>query len=157
MTFKRVRYFDGQFLSTSDLQSEQQYFLDKQRARNRFLYGSGIVEGLTLSLENDSVIISPGMAIDTSGNEIYVANPVRLALPEKRSWFITLRYAERLTDLVPSTGGENETEASRVEEYSVAELAPAAPDNSVAIGRVFLQRGQWSLDRHFSPRHIRCR
>jgi len=154
VTFKRVRYFQGQLLGESDFQSEQRYLLDKQRARNRFLYGAGIVEGLTVAVETECVVISPGMAIDAAGNEIYVAEPVRIPLPEKRAWFVTVRFAERLTDLVPSAEG---MEASRVEEYAVVELTAAATDAAIAVARVVLQKGQWFLDRHFSPRRSRCR
>ena len=144
-------------MTSSDLTADQQYHIDKQRARNRHIYGSGIVEGLLVSAEGDSVVISPGMGIDPAGNEIYVTEPVRLSLPEKRAWFVTVRYAERLTDPIPVPGEGGGTEASRVEEIAIVELTPTAPDTGIAVARVALQKGQWMLDRHFSPRRIRGR
>ena len=64
---KRVRYFTGQLLSASDLQTEQQYFRDKLRRHNRFLHGPGVVAGLELSVSQEGtsscVVVSPGYGI----------------------------------------------------------------------------------------------
>src|SRR5215467_12210183 len=68
--FKRVRYFDGQFLSVDDLTTEQSYFGEKQRLRNRLLVGWGIVSGLEVSVGKTVVTVSPGVALDPDGNEV---------------------------------------------------------------------------------------
>ncbi len=44
--FERLKYFYGQMLGVSDLQSEQDYFREKLKLHNRCLHGYGVVCGL---------------------------------------------------------------------------------------------------------------
>jgi len=48
----RPRWFDGRFLSASDLQGEQNYFLTRQADLGR-AGGSGVIEGLMVSEVSD--------------------------------------------------------------------------------------------------------
>ena len=41
---ERVKYFQGQMLSVSDLEAEQEYFLARLRRHNRHLHGWGVVK-----------------------------------------------------------------------------------------------------------------
>jgi hypothetical protein len=73
---ERPRYISGQLLTETDLNSEQEYMLAKQRLHNRYLHGTGIVCGLqvTCSTTAGAVTIESGYAIDPCGNDIIVCN-----------------------------------------------------------------------------------
>lgn len=67
---QRNRYFSGRLLSAKDFELEQNYFLEKQRLHNRLLHGSGIVAGLEVSLNQNSIVVQSGCALDCQGNLI---------------------------------------------------------------------------------------
>ncbi|MFL6450735.1 MAG: hypothetical protein ACJ746_24080, partial [Bryobacteraceae bacterium] len=62
-------------LTVHDFEAEQDYQLGKRRLFNRNVYVSGIVAGLDVALENGTVLVSPGFALDPTGNEIIVDRP----------------------------------------------------------------------------------
>jgi hypothetical protein len=70
----RPRFFGGQLLTEEDLQLLIDYVVGKNRLRNRHLFGSGVVCGLTLTCHpcGGKVVVAPGYAIDCCGNDIYV-------------------------------------------------------------------------------------
>ncbi len=71
--FERNRYYPGKMLTSADFQAEQNYFIDKGRFMNSLMYGSGVVCGLgVFSLDDLSVLVESGVAIDGSGREIVV-------------------------------------------------------------------------------------
>ena len=80
-TFRRNNYFYGKLLTVNDFRMEQQYFINKQRLANRLIHGVGVVCGLVVSQNpapgapSGSIIISPGLALDSCGREIIVASP----------------------------------------------------------------------------------
>ena len=73
---ERLNYVFGQVLGVKDFQQEQAYFLHKARLHNRSLHGYGTVWGLEVSYDNTGddleIQVSPGLAIDSQGREIYV-------------------------------------------------------------------------------------
>ncbi|MCG3206423.1 MAG: hypothetical protein FOGNACKC_00021 [Anaerolineae bacterium] len=76
----RNHYFPGKWLDTRAFDSEQTYFMGKDRRHNRYLHGAGVVCGLRVrqhpnpACRNRLVIIEPGVAVDCCGREIYVAD-----------------------------------------------------------------------------------
>ena len=75
--FERNRYFYGKLLTVSDFEVEQKYVNDKRRLLNRFLYGSGVVCGLNVVRVDDTTVsVEMGMALDFSGREIVIDTPV---------------------------------------------------------------------------------
>ena len=71
--FERNRYYPGKMLTSADFQAEQNYHINKVRFLNGLMYGSGIVCGLgVFSLDDQSVLIESGAAIDGHGREIIV-------------------------------------------------------------------------------------
>lgn len=124
--FERPRFFTGRLLGAGDLQREQDYQLGKARLRNRFLHGWGIVAGLGVSLEPGAVVVSPGLALDCTGNELVLPEPARLSLQGLSGrLYVTLRYAELPVAPVPAPSGG--TEASAVRESVSVELAATDP------------------------------
>jgi hypothetical protein len=71
--FERNRYYPGKMLTSADFQAEQNYHINKARFINGLMYGSGVVCGLgVFSLDDQSVLIESGAAIDGHGREIIV-------------------------------------------------------------------------------------
>lgn len=75
--FERNRYFYGKLLTVRDFESEQNYFNDKRRMMNRLLHGSGVLTGLqVVAVDEKSVSVEMGAAIDALGREIVVPSPM---------------------------------------------------------------------------------
>ncbi len=81
----RTRFFDGMFLTQSDLENEQRYWRIKRRLTNRAL-GEGVVWGLRLSWNaaRHTFTLSPGYAIDCCGNDLVVECPIEIS--ERDLW-----------------------------------------------------------------------
>lgn len=77
LTFIRNRYYTGKMLTSKDFQTEQLYMNQKRSFLNHMMYGTGIMCGLSVrKLDEVSVLIESGAAIDGQGREIIV--PVSL-------------------------------------------------------------------------------
>ncbi|MBR3307556.1 MAG: hypothetical protein IKI75_09950 [Lachnospiraceae bacterium] len=75
--FERNRYYPGKMLTTADFQAEQDYMINKNRFMNSLMYGAGIVCGLgVFSLDDLSILVESGVAIDGTGREIVVDSSV---------------------------------------------------------------------------------
>jgi len=116
--FRRVHYYQGQLLTSTDLQAEQTYHREKHRLQNRLCYGWGIVCGLDVSLNPRAVRVEPGVAFDCLGNEIIVPAIVDVPLPEsKTSQYLVLAYTEKPCCFVPVPGDpDNPSQPTRIEE-----------------------------------------
>jgi len=73
-SFSRPRYFYGQLLDVRHFESEQDYFKRKLWMLNRMVSGYGVVCGLDVQVgdDNQSVVVTPGLALDKNGREIVV-------------------------------------------------------------------------------------
>jgi hypothetical protein len=84
-TIQRLRYFDGEYLRSNDFTAEQAYHLEMRRRLNLKLHLHGIVSGLSIVKDQDSVpgaefySLSAGFAIDAQGREIVVSQPYSLS------------------------------------------------------------------------------
>lgn len=75
LPFERNRYYTGKLLTATDFQTEQVYNGSKRRFINHLMFGSGVVCGLGVyNLDDLSVIIESGVAIDGLGHEIVLEN-----------------------------------------------------------------------------------
>ena len=75
--FERNRYYAGKMLTSADFQAEQTYFNNKRRFVNNLMYGVGIVCGCgVFSLDDLSILVESGVAIDGMGREIVVDTSV---------------------------------------------------------------------------------
>lgn len=75
--FERNRYYPGKLLTATDFQAEQNYANNKRRFMNQFLFGKGVVCGLSVfNLDDFSVMIESGVAVDGLGREIVVGSTV---------------------------------------------------------------------------------
>ncbi len=77
LTFSRNRYYKGKMLTSADFEAEQLYMNNKRRFVNRTVVGSGIACGLNvISLDDLSVMIESGAALDDTGREIVVNSSI---------------------------------------------------------------------------------
>lgn len=131
--FERNRYFYGKLLSVDDFSAEQRYMNDKRRLLNRFLYGTGVVCGMQV-VEIDDVTISleMGLALDFSGREIVVDSPVTKKLSsvegffqyaateeDRRDLYLCIAYDEKAAEPVYNVtraNSEQEEEFNKYEE-----------------------------------------
>lgn len=74
---RRVNFFAGQLLSPDDLQVEQEYHRGMRYLHNR-LHGHGVVDGLEVSVDEEGIHVSPGLALDVCGREVIVATARRV-------------------------------------------------------------------------------
>ena len=107
-TLTRNRYFQGKLMSEDDFVLEQEYVRGKQRRHNLLLHGAGIAWGLEVTVEpgpttGDHVVVSPGLAIGPTGEELLVCEPTMSPLdrlgrrPSSRSvWWIVRSPSSRL-------------------------------------------------------------
>src|SRR5271170_5733650 len=83
----RNRYYYGKLLDVFHFDLEQNYFNTKRWMLNRLVCGYGVVCGLnvTLGADGQSVVVTPGLAIDKCGREIIVcqqSDPFPLPAPQ---------------------------------------------------------------------------
>jgi len=114
---ERLNYYEREYLRSFDFIAEQNYHLEMRRRLNLALHLWGIVEGLDVKKGEivqgapDQYYISPGMAIDAYGREIFLFAPYvlseddvqcnRITVPDRYSLFIA--YTTDLTT-PPSPG-----------------------------------------------------
>ena len=126
--FERNRYYSGKMLTSADFAAEQEYGNDKRRFLNNLMFGSGIVCGCNVySLDDLSVFIESGLAIDRAGREIVIDTSVvkkLSAIPgfeeiDSNRLTLCLRYKEEQVHPVYSVsraGSESEYEYNRIQE-----------------------------------------
>jgi hypothetical protein len=158
---QRLRYFDGEYLRSYDFTDEQSYHIAMRRLMNRRLHLHGIVYGLEIVQDQDSVLpsgpfffsIAPGMAIDNSGREIVVTSPYSLTnvltspnLHAGTSYEVWVCYQENETGL-PAAGYMDcnvQNQNTRWQESFQVQLIPATgpsvvtPCGGVRVGMVTL-------------------
>lgn len=80
-TESRPNYYKGQLLQAEDFLAEQNFHVDARLRHNRILHHWGIVRGLAVSHKGENIIIiHPGVAIDISGHEIELAEPIDIVI-----------------------------------------------------------------------------
>lgn len=124
--FERNRYYSGKMLTSSDFQAEQSYFNNKRRFINHLMYGSGVVCGCgVFSLDDLSILVESGVAIDGVGREIIMESSVVKKLSamegfeslENNLVSLCLRYREEPVHTV-YTMNQNTKEDNHEYEYN---------------------------------------
>lgn len=125
--FERNRYFYGKLFTVRDFETEQRYFNDKRRLINKLVIGSGIVSGLqVVAIDDKTLSIEPGIAIDNLGREIVIPSPLtqKLSLVEgfpnseyASNIYLCVAYDQKGKELVHSASGSSE-ELGNVSEYN---------------------------------------
>ena len=103
LPFERNRYYSGKMLSSSDFIIEQTYHNNKRHFINQMMFGSGIICGLSVyNLDDLSLMVDSGAAMDACGREIIVDNTIIEKLSAVRGYdeletnkaSLCIRYAE---------------------------------------------------------------
>jgi hypothetical protein len=161
-------------LSAGDFTAEQEYHRRKQRLHNLHCHGFGVVQGLKVSTVKKNagctVVLEPGFAIDSAGNEIQLCMKVTFRLPKSGiALQVGIRFSERLCDSVQivSDATPLSSQPSRVEEGCEVLLDPVSmPRRSRAkteglgtsldvlpLARLARNGRLWRVDRKFkAPR-----
>lgn len=126
--FERNRYYYGKLLSVEDFQREQAYMNQKRYLLNRLLFGDGILCGMqVLQVDEESISIEMGAALDYMGREIIIDQPVikRLSVidgfvehcveEEGKPLYLCISYGEEAADPVYSIGAAYNAEGKQQE------------------------------------------
>lgn len=128
----RPNFFDGRLLTAADLRQEQEHQRAQRRLQYRCAVGWGVVDGLRVSVEGESVVVSPGLAVDCTGQTLVLHEPLRLPLADAIGRvFVVLQHAEVPVGTVatPSPGADDDSrpEPASIRETVSVTLATADP------------------------------
>ena len=137
---RRPSYFRGQLLDETDFRAEQEYHRDAWRRHHATFHSWGVIDGLTVTVDNGRAAVAPGVAIDSLGREVRLDEPAVLdlaGLSQGETIYVVLAYEEESGDPRPSDHGD--AGASRMIEYSVLSAATTAgAGGAVTLARVTL-------------------
>ncbi|WP_457624908.1 hypothetical protein [Persephonella sp.] len=133
--FLRNRYFYGKLLTVRDFEDEQRYNIGKVRLSNRFNFGSGIICGLEISVQ-ENITVSPGIAVDRCGNFIIVPFQINLDIEETEQFgnrfYLFIKYAENemepVFSPVNSSQCEEVCENNRIKESFLTYFSDTLPE-----------------------------
>lgn len=175
--FERNNYYYGKLLSVDDFRLEQKYGNDKRRMMNRFLYGTGVVTGMNVvAVDDTSLLIENGLALDDTGREIVIDKPVVCPLhmlegfsdyAEDRNTgylYLCVAYEEEETQAVHSishSGQKSGTAYNKIKEGYRLYLTRNEPETSDLSSRSLFEHSQviyWGRGirvRQILPRFVR--
>ncbi len=165
--FERNRYYAGKMLTSADFQAEQTYFNNKRRFANSLLYGSGVICGLgVFSLDDLSVLIESGVAIDGMGREVVIDSSVVKKLSavdgfdalRTNNVSLCLRYKEDEVHTVYSVNRsdpDREYEYNRISEnYQIFLMDSEDVPETFEMETEFLTRGVLLSNENFSVEFV---
>lgn len=152
--FERNRYYAGKMLTSADFGAEQSYMNDKRRFVNNLLFGTGIVCGCNVySLDDLSLFIESGCAIDSQGREIIIDTSVVKKLSaingfdhiQSNNLTLCVKYSEENVHPVYSVRNQksdNEYEFNRIKEgYELFLMDTSQVSGSADISTEFMTEG----------------
>jgi hypothetical protein len=150
----RPNYYHAQLLLEKDFLAEQGYHINARRRHNLKLHGSGVVSGLKVVLLNEtSITVQPGIAIDESGQEIFLNRAEDFYLSEEFGAndivHVSLAYQDGAKE-----GAASNTNSIKV--YAVVTVAKVKEDSAgVLLATVRLDGqgkiGPDSIDYSYTP------
>lgn len=94
----RITYRTGQLLTARDLRDEERRHLHLRWLHHLYLHdGWGIVQGLEISLDKNTLAVSPGYAVDAWGRDLLLSEPRTVVLPPgnyPEIFILTMSYSE---------------------------------------------------------------
>ncbi len=73
----RTHYFNGMFITSEDLETDQRFFRLKNKLQNQ-TFGEGVVWGLDATCHGNSICVHPGYAIDCCGNSLVLTTTYKV-------------------------------------------------------------------------------
>jgi len=142
-TAKRLNYYDHQFLRAPDFTDEQNYHVSMRRLHNAYLHTWGIMQGLEVTAASGgtgtAVTVNAGVALDSKGQEIILANDTNLELggeAANTTLFITIAYDEQQSDPTTEAGGPGNTRITEMPKLTFSKTAPADASMTLILARV---------------------
>ena len=137
----RNNYFLGKLMTARDFFAEQEYFNSRRRLISKFMFGAGIIAGMSIFLVDDkSFSLEPGLAIDYYGREIIVDQTCVRKLnlikgfediKDKSEIYICIKYKEFLDEstfsVTSASNAENDKQFNRIKESFELFLTDKAP------------------------------
>jgi hypothetical protein len=159
--FKRMNFFTGFFTTADDWKTEQDYHRLKLKMHNCGVHTPGIMRGIAEELRviadaSGNVLVQPGTAIDSDGNEIYLgvskAVPIT-ALSESGTVYVTLAYGEKETDPVTNVKIPEYSGNTRWTETPIIKISADVPDNCkiLELARIVLTASITSVSNPSDP------
>lgn len=149
--FERNRYYYGKHLTVNDFVLEQEYMNNKRRFINRYVHGTGVICGLNVvAIDEKTISVEAGAAIDFAGREIVIDSPVIKSLSSidgfndeynADSLYLCLNYSENESQPVYSITGVSSSNQglecnSYTEKYSLC-LTSRKPDMEINTPKSF--------------------
>ena len=143
--FERNNYYYGMLLSVENFNAEQKYLNDKRRLINRLVHGSGVVSGMNIvAIDEQTISLESGLAFDSTGREIVVANPVTKKLSMINGYdsamssgsnayvYLCIEYSENEKGQMYDISSEKNNSAhDRVREGYELYLTSAEPEDNI--------------------------
>lgn len=143
-TLMRARFAQGMLLQSEDLELLNSYTRDLSRLLFKSFFGYGVICGLVVSLNDkdscgkQSITISPGLALDCSGDPLHVPKAVSLPIdencddnPPAELWVTlcgTTKHCAPRTSMCASDDDDAVSVCTRVQEMFEIRLVSKAPD-----------------------------
>lgn len=172
--FERNKYYYGMLLSVENFNAEQKYLNDKRRLINRMVHGSGVVSGLSVvAIDEQTFSLESGMAFDSTGREIVVANPVTKKLSMVNGYesamssgsntyvYLCIEYSEREKGQAYDLSSDKSGSAhDRIQEGYEIYLTSAEPEPDIDPVKAMYEHSTTVFSdeniriRHVMPRYV---
>lgn len=129
-----LNYQTGMFLTSDYMTLEQNYFSNWFWLQNRYLFSSGVLNGMLVSQAGNTLAVSQGVAFDDAGHFLILpsgATPVTLPSDASNPMLVYACY--------PDTSAST---ANVVNEAAQLHAAKRLPDNAVLLATVTLDAGK---------------
>ena len=172
--FERNNYYYGMLLSVENFNAEQKYLNDKRRLINRLVHGSGVVSGMNVvAIDEQTISLESGLAFDSTGREIVVANPVTKKLSMINGYdsamssgcnayvYLCIEYNENEKgQMLDISSGNNDKAHDRVREGYELYLTSAEPEDDIDSIKAMYEHSTTVFSneslriRHVMPRYV---
>jgi len=154
-TFKRLNFFRGFLTTEEDWNDGERYHIEKRTLHNQVLHAPGVVPqhmgGFRVFQRGRgdmNVEIAAGYAVDGSGRDLYLPEPVIKTVNPKdfrlpQTIYVVASYSEEPTDFVAYKENIQFKGHKRIEEGVKIEVTAREPDieQEVELARVALDKG----------------
>ncbi|NOZ01716.1 MAG: hypothetical protein GXP54_07485 [Deltaproteobacteria bacterium] len=168
-SFKRLNFFRGFLTTEEDWNDGERYHIAKRTLHNRVLHAPGVVPqflgGLRVSQRGRgdlNVEVAAGYAVDGSGRDIFVPEPMIKTINPKdyrlpQTVYVVVSYTEEPTDFVAYKENIQFKGHKRIEEGAKIEVTAREPDleQEVELARIALDKGVKQIKDSLDPMNPR--
>jgi hypothetical protein len=166
MSFRRINFFRGLFMTADDWRTEQNYHIEKNQLHNRTFHTPGVVTGDNDELRESlkvsatqagALLIQPGYAVDGLGRDLRLLDPKELVIAsnegpkEDTQLFIYITFEEERSETRESRLDPAQRDDAIVVERAKVHWTKDEPDNHK---RLELARIDWQPGRRITQKHI---